>query len=55
MKIYQKEIKLRAFTCSFHIITDLVKDEILEIEDLEQGILQVFIKHTSASLTINEN
>jgi secondary thiamine-phosphate synthase enzyme len=55
MKVYQKEMKLRAFARGFHIITDLVKDEILEIKNIEQGILQVFIKHTSASLTINEN
>lgn len=39
----------------FHLITDHVYDAIPEIGDINVGILQVFIKHTSASLTINEN
>ena len=37
------------------MITDLVLQEIPEIRGIQIGILQVFIKHTSASLTINEN
>lgn len=55
MKIFQKEFKLPAFSRGFHLITDLVLVEIPELKQIRQGILQVFIKHTSASLTINEN
>ena len=39
----------------FHLITDRVVESIPQLSDLETGILQVFIQHTSASLTINEN
>ena len=39
----------------FHIITDQVTDQIPEIKTIKIGILHLFIKHTSASLTINEN
>ena len=50
--IIQKEITLTEYSRGFHIITD----EILKhIKLPESGILNLFIKHTSASLTINEN
>jgi secondary thiamine-phosphate synthase enzyme len=50
--IVQEEIKLSEYSRGFHIITD----EILKhIKLPETGILNLFIKHTSASLTINEN
>ncbi len=55
MKIYQKEIKLPSYHRGFHLITELVLQSILEIKEINTGMLQVFIKHTSASLTINEN
>lgn len=55
MDFYQKEIQLRAFPRGFHLITDVVLDALPEISRLDRGMLQVFIKHTSASLTINEN
>lgn len=55
MKIIQKEVKLPPFRRGFHLITDLVLADIPELKQINQGILQVFIKHTSASLTINEN
>jgi len=48
---FQKEIKLGPFKRGFHIITDSIINEIPVIT----GIVNVFIKHTSASLTINEN
>lgn len=48
----QKTISLPAFTRGFHIITDHVQNAL----DLpEYGVLHVFIQHTSAGLTINEN
>lgn len=55
MKIFQKEVKLPRFQRGFHLITPLVIAEIPELKLINQGVLQVFIKHTSASLTINEN
>ncbi|MFX0558284.1 secondary thiamine-phosphate synthase enzyme YjbQ [Maribacter sp. CXY002] len=55
MKLFQKEITLTAYRRGFHIITEQVVGNIPEIKEVNQGFLQVFIKHTSASLTINEN
>ncbi|RIV47471.1 secondary thiamine-phosphate synthase enzyme YjbQ [Flagellimonas pelagia] len=55
MDFFQKEIQLRTYKRGFHLITDTVLQALPEIGKIETGILQVFIKHTSASLTINEN
>jgi secondary thiamine-phosphate synthase enzyme len=55
MQIFQKEIKLEAFSRGFHLITSEILMAIPEISQIKIGQLQVFIKHTSASLTINEN
>ncbi|RKR12122.1 secondary thiamine-phosphate synthase enzyme [Maribacter vaceletii] len=55
MKSYQREILLPKFKRGFHLITDSILDSIPEIKNISIGNLQVFIKHTSASLTINEN
>ena len=55
MKIFQKEIKLKPHSRGFHLITDEILKSIPEINQISAGQLQVFIKHTSASLTINEN
>ena len=55
MKFYQKEIRLKPFSRGFHLVTREVLDNIPEISTINMGMLQVFIKHTSASLTINEN
>lgn len=55
MKFYQKEIELPSFKRGFHLITDMVVSQIPELNDIRIGQLQVFIKHSSASLTINEN
>jgi secondary thiamine-phosphate synthase enzyme len=51
----QKTITLSPKSRGFHIITHDVLENIPELKDLKTGILQLFIKHTSASLTINEN
>lgn len=55
MVFIQKEIELRSHPRGFHIITDEVLRGIGDIRRIKKGMLQVFIKHTSASLTINEN
>ncbi|MBT3848881.1 MAG: YjbQ family protein [Candidatus Marinimicrobia bacterium] len=51
----QKTITLSPKSRGFHIITHDVLENIPEIKDFKTGILQLFIKHPSASLTINEN
>lgn len=55
MKCFQKEIQLKPYSRGFHLITDEVLYTIPEIKEINTGQLQIFIKHTSASLTINEN
>jgi secondary thiamine-phosphate synthase enzyme len=50
--ITQQSIQLPAYPRGFHLITDVI---LSEIELPSCGILHVFIKHTSAGLTINEN
>ena len=55
MKFFQKEIQLTAMSRGFHLITKEIYYAIPEISNINVGQLQVFIKHTSASLTINEN
>lgn len=55
MKFYQSELVLKPYSRGFHLITPEVSNVIPEIMSISTGILQVFIKHTSASLTINEN
>ena len=55
MKFYQKEINLKPFKRGFHLITSEILNALPEINQITIGQLQVFIKHTSASLTINEN
>nr|WP_288934272.1 secondary thiamine-phosphate synthase enzyme YjbQ [uncultured Allomuricauda sp.] len=55
MNFYQKEIQLRSYSRGFHLITDTVIGAVPELRKIKVGFLQVFIKHTSASLTINEN
>jgi secondary thiamine-phosphate synthase enzyme len=55
VKLYQREIQILAKPRGFHIITEDVLKALPEIKEIRLGQLQVFIKHTSASLTINEN
>ena len=51
----QRIITLRARARGFHVITDEVLASLPELKRLEVGMLHLFIQHTSASLTINEN
>ena len=55
MKSFQREIRLPAFARGFHLITGIVERELPELENIKVGLVQVFIKHTSASLSLNEN
>jgi secondary thiamine-phosphate synthase enzyme len=55
MEWIQKEFSLKARPRGFHLITREVLEQLPELREIETGILQLFIQHTSASLTINEN
>jgi secondary thiamine-phosphate synthase enzyme len=55
MKIYQQVVHLKERKRGFHVITSEVIYALPEISEIKTGICQVFIKHTSASLCINEN
>src|SRR5437870_4447030 len=55
MQVFQKKITLRPFPRGFHLITDVVEREFPEMRHIRAGLLHVFIQHTSASLTINED
>lgn len=51
----QKEISLKAKPRGFHLITDEILMKLPELDVVRIGLMNIFIKHTSASLTINEN
>ena len=55
MSWFQKEITLNRRSRGFHIITDEIISGVKEITDYKIGIIHIYIKHTSASLTINED
>ncbi|PEN14689.1 hypothetical protein CRI94_06350 [Longibacter salinarum] len=51
----QSTVTLQARERGFHLITAEIRNAMPDISDIEAGLLHVFIQHTSASLTINEN
>ena len=51
----QKTIHLNARKRGFHLITDEIEQQINDINYLSVGLLHLFLQHTSASLTLNEN
>jgi secondary thiamine-phosphate synthase enzyme len=51
----QKEIILKIRSKGFHLITDEILSSIPEIKQIKIGLINLFLKHTSASLTLNEN
>lgn len=52
---FQQQITLSPKSRGFHIITDEILKKIPEIKQIGTGLAHIFIQHTSASLTINEN
>ena len=52
---YQTDITLKARKRGFHLITDEVLSQLPELNKVNCGILHLFIKHSSASITLNEN
>ncbi|MEH0743061.1 YjbQ family protein [Vibrio cholerae] len=51
----QTQVQLRAKPRGFHLITDEIEQQLPQIQSISVGLLQLFIQHTSASLTLNEN
>jgi len=54
MQVIQKEIILKTRPRGFHLITDEILEH-LNISNIQIGTINLFLKHTSASLSINEN
>jgi secondary thiamine-phosphate synthase enzyme len=50
-----RDLRLDARPRGFHLVTDEVVDALPELRDVGAGLLHVHIRHTSASLTLNEN
>ncbi|HHD78268.1 MAG TPA: YjbQ family protein [Epsilonproteobacteria bacterium] len=55
MPIHQKTLLLSPRSRGFHLITDEIENALAAMPVVETGILHLFTKHTSASLSINEN
>lgn len=55
MIVLQQEIKLPPFTRGFHLITSRVLDNFEGLDSIKVGVFQIFLKHTSAGLTLNED
>ena len=55
MSWYQKEISLRARSRGFHLITDEILNQLTDLKKIKTGLTHILIKHTSASITLNEN
>ena len=55
MKIFQHHLRLKERKRGFHLITSEVVQAAIQLSQIQTGMCQVFIQHTSASLTINED
>jgi secondary thiamine-phosphate synthase enzyme len=55
MTCVQKTFSLTPRSRGFHLVTDEIIRQLPELCEVEHGLLHLFIKHTSASLAINEN
>jgi secondary thiamine-phosphate synthase enzyme len=51
----QQQIELRARARGFHLVTSEILDAVPDLDRIEVGLATVFMQHTSASLTLNEN
>jgi len=52
---HQTEVRLRPRPRGFHLVTDEIFAAVPELRDVNVGLAHLFIRHTSASLTLNEN
>ncbi|KEO73645.1 secondary thiamine-phosphate synthase enzyme YjbQ [Anditalea andensis] len=55
MTVIQKTLKLKPYPRGYHLITDEIVDNFSDLKSIDKGILHIFIQHTSAGITINEN
>lgn len=55
MSILQKQFSLKARSRGFHLITNEILEQVPELKEVKAGVAHLFIQHTSAGLTINEN
>ena len=55
MNFNQKEIIIQSRNKGFFLITNVIEKQFLEIQNYKMGTLHLFLKHTSASISINEN
>jgi secondary thiamine-phosphate synthase enzyme len=55
MNWYQKEISLTPKGRGFYLVTEEIVKQIPEIKKIKTGLMHILIKHTSASITLNEN
>lgn len=55
MKFFQKKITLNSFSRGKHLITKEIELNLPKINQIKSGLIHIFLQHTSASLTINEN
>lgn len=55
MPWYQRSFRLSSFDRGFHLITDQIERNAPEIREIQLGLAHIFIHHTSAGLTLNEN
>jgi secondary thiamine-phosphate synthase enzyme len=55
MEWVQKDLQLKPYPRGFHLVTDEILNQLPELPRFRIGLLHLFLQHTSASLTINEN
>jgi secondary thiamine-phosphate synthase enzyme len=55
MEVIQRQIRLKARARGCHLVTKELLDAIPELTKVKGGLLNIFLQHTSASLTLNEN
>lgn len=55
MHFFQKTFRLKSYKRGFHLITKEIKNEMPELANVSIGTLHIFLHHTTAALSINEN
>jgi len=55
MQIIQKSIQLKPYPRGFHLVTHEILVQLPELKNFEKGNLHIFLQHTSAGISINEN
>jgi secondary thiamine-phosphate synthase enzyme len=51
----QRQIRLNSYPRGFHLVTSEILEALPEIHEIDRGLLNLLIQHTSAGLTLNEN